>query len=66
MPVRGKRHTTPRGEQLELLGPRPRVPQWRALPEGVRGEVTKLLARLWRQGDGAIAKAGGDAEVGDE
>ncbi len=65
MPASGKRRATPTWDQLELLGPRPRVPQWRALPEGVRSEVTRLLARLWRQGDGDI-EAGPDAEVGDE
>lgn len=63
----GKRRGARLGwEQLELLGPQPQRPQWSALPKGVRCEVTRLLARLLRQGVEASAQAGGDEEVGDE
>lgn len=50
-------------EQLELLGPRPRVPQWSGMPEGVRREVTRLLARML--GTAVRPVAGGGASLGE-
>ena len=65
MHARGKRRTTRAWDQLELLGPRPRLPQWSELPESVQREVMRLLARLLRAASGTPA-GGPSGEVGDE
>ena len=65
MQPKQKRRTMRGWEQLELLGPRPQLPQWSALPQSVRHEATQMLARMLRQADGA-ADGGGSEEVGDE
>ena len=67
MQPRGKRRATRAWElQLELLGPRPRLPEWRSLPESLRGEVTTLLARLLRAACADAVEDSRREEVGDE
>ena len=49
--------------QLNLLVPRPRVPAWQGLPEDVREQAKKKLARLIREHRARLANG---KEAGDE
>jgi hypothetical protein len=62
----GHSHTKKGGQQLGLFQPKPEIPEWNGLPEKLKRDLKRLMARMIREALVSDAAGHGGRGVEDE